>query len=289
MQSLLMGIKSNAYPEDSLFHTIDMPPRASMTLMVHHPDDNAQAHALKAGLLPFLRWKLRKHYKLTMDPCSEEENKFFQPLLYDFFTVAVVLRSIRFDWDEVTQEVVCFDADELEANLEADPKYKKLKAVALDMTTVQQTLHPQQSQMRRPTAKGALKKAEGYRTNTTDSISTVHPDAPATNSNLVSTTRQATRRRSQSPSDRSQVSESTIQSTRSNTSRRSTTSSVSLSTLTTLTQQLATLASSIAILNDRVQAIEPRHENADPDMASEAQHDNQTLAHPPDQEGGPPQ
>jgi hypothetical protein len=105
--------------------------------MVHHPDDNAQAHHVKSGLLPFLRWKLRKHYKLDYAPCSEEENTFFQPILYKFFKVQSVLRAVKQDWDEEKQEVISTVADELEASLEADPKYKKLKAVAVGMTPAQ--------------------------------------------------------------------------------------------------------------------------------------------------------
>jgi hypothetical protein len=264
LRSLLMGIKSTIYPEDSLFHTIDSPPRSTITLMVHHPDDNAQAHQVKSGLLPFLCWKLRKHYNLDYAPCSEEENTFFHPILYKFFTAQSVLRAVKQDWDEEKQEVTSTVADELEASLEADPKYKKLKAVAVDMTPVQN-----QSQMRRPTAKGALKQPKGYRTRETDSISTVHPYAGTEaapqvsaedrsfvsgHSIVTAVTKQPARtEHSLSPSERSAASAT---SARSQSTKRSSTSSVTASTLNALSQKLDIMMNTMGQLGTRLTAME---------------------------------
>jgi hypothetical protein len=64
---------------------------------------------------------------------------------------------------------------------------------------------------------------------------------------------------------------------------------VTASTLTTITQKLDSMMSAFTMLNARITEIEtdhPRRTRAAA-AASNAQHDNPTLAHPPDQEGGP--
>jgi len=74
LRDMIMSICSLKHPEDPLFHTVDQPSNGvQVVLFLHHPADNDYAMQVKAGLLPYLRWKWRQSLSMIYEHGSKVE------------------------------------------------------------------------------------------------------------------------------------------------------------------------------------------------------------------------
>jgi hypothetical protein len=171
-RELIMSIRSLKHPKDPLFHTVDQPTNGSqVALFLHHPDDNEQAMQVKAGLLPYMRWRWRTTLQMTFEHLSEAENNFLKPILYKFFTAGAVTTADGMDWDDEAHEVTSGTSDNLAAILDGDEKFK-FKVVNLEMQAVLLS-------EARPKSAVLAKAPKQHRRDTMDSISTMRPTKSA--------------------------------------------------------------------------------------------------------------
>jgi hypothetical protein len=249
LRDLIMEIRSEKYPDDPIFHSVDQPSNGSqVALFLHHPDDDAQAQQIKAGLLPYLRWSFRKRFKLTYPPFSQEENTFLQDTLYTYFTASTVAQAANEDWDEKEHCVTSKLAEELQSVLDGDDKFK-FKVVNLDMHSV---LMAAQTVAKKTDTYAALKAPGQYRKGTDDSISTLYGGrrGPATTPDAHKTMPTTANRQSENSltSLASSASQNSGQTTITNNSNKSSRSSKSMAAML---EEIQKLTVQLSILTDK--------------------------------------
>jgi hypothetical protein len=122
LHDAVMAIPSPNFPESQLFHCADKSTVKAPCTMWVHPQDETHARAVIAGLIPYLRHKIRKQ-RPEVAVFSADEHKYMSRHLYRFFTEAAVKRSMRCEWSEEEGGVTSQDEKQVMSLLNVDKDF----------------------------------------------------------------------------------------------------------------------------------------------------------------------
>ena len=117
-----MTITSPNFPESKLFHCADKATIKAPCTMWVHPQDETHARAIVAGLIPYLRHKIRKQ-RPQVAIFSTEEHKYMSRHLYRFFSETAVKRSMRCEYSNEEGGVTSRGEKQVMSLLHADKDY----------------------------------------------------------------------------------------------------------------------------------------------------------------------
>ena len=252
LQQRIMHVDSPSFPGSPLFHCVDKPNAKAPGVFWCHPQDNAFARSIVAGLIAYLRHQIRGEMDSSIiAPYSIDENKYMARHLYRFFLPQAVKRSLSCEWSEEEGGVTSREETSAMQALEIDVRYKFDTAPTAEPIIMDRTID------------AAILPPAQYQQQETDSISTfaarkpttiIHPTSPNNSvmtDNTAATTPKGRKKRSASPNSIL----SKDKSTRSKGSKSTRTSHSAGEDTSDLTSSVDILATNVSAMQKQIMSI----------------------------------
>ncbi|KAL7571987.1 hypothetical protein ACA910_001644 [Epithemia clementina (nom. ined.)] len=115
--------RTAANKANPLFPSVDKRNPKGPAKFRFHTNNDADAHATIAALIPLLRHHLCEVYALTTKKLSKAVNKLLEPILYRFFTPRAVTRSFKTEWNEAEGCFILQNDLQMMGVHDADPQF----------------------------------------------------------------------------------------------------------------------------------------------------------------------
>jgi hypothetical protein len=122
LRTILMEIMCRDEPDMTLWHSVDNGRMAGTVLFTYHPSREAEAKAMIAGLLPYLKWRLGDSARKT----PRELEEWFESRIYPYFSDEARELAADSTWDPLSNRVTGAVDGETDDLLESDTQFAAL-------------------------------------------------------------------------------------------------------------------------------------------------------------------